>query len=56
MRSPWNTNKNKYLTRYSTFCGTEWVDDSPTFPTCEVRKLPIARSCLKPIMVWLAPL
>lgn len=35
MRSPWNTSKRKYLTRYSTFCGEKWNSSRSSFPSCQ---------------------
>ena len=38
MRAPWNQNKNKYVTRSSTFCGHEWQGNvANQMPSCSVR-------------------
>ena len=37
MRAPWNANKSKYITRYSTFCGISYARTYGAMPGCSVR-------------------
>lgn len=40
LRAPWNANANKYVTRYSTFCGEDYDNLVLQFPSCKVRTDP----------------